>query len=233
MAALVKKIITDRRIAKYLNRLGGQYKLVKNLDKVRSVLELPVDQANYFIRLGLFGPYTEPVGEKYTVSFSAGEGTGTMDSVPDVSGDYLLPLCTFTPPQGKEFDAWLAKGERKAEGATIVVDSDLTVTALYKAFDLNGYWEKQDTEYASDKVFKVQNGQLELYPAFWAQEFSDATITVKTIVKDSDTQYTLTFGNDQETINVTITFTGKDAITLSTTATGHPNIQGNYARVII
>lgn len=68
----------------------------------------------------------------YTVSFNPGDGTGTMAAVEDVVGEYTLPTCTFTAPEGKEFKAWQVGGEEKAEGATITVSEDTTVTALWK-----------------------------------------------------------------------------------------------------
>ena len=52
--------------------------------------------------------------EKLTVTFDAGGGTGTMDSVKIPNGStgtsYTLPKCRFTAPQGKLFDGWLITG---------------------------------------------------------------------------------------------------------------------------
>ena len=41
----------------------------------------------------------------FTVTFSANGGTGTMSSV-SVKGEYALPLCGFTAPEGQEFAGW-------------------------------------------------------------------------------------------------------------------------------
>lgn len=68
----------------------------------------------------------------YTVSFDPGDGTGTMADVEDIVGEYTLPECTFTAPSGKEFKSWEVNSEEKAEGATITVSEDTTVTALWK-----------------------------------------------------------------------------------------------------
>lgn len=68
----------------------------------------------------------------YTVSFDAGDGTGTMADVEDIVGEYTLPACTFTAPASKEFKAWDVDGVEKAEGATIEVSDDITITALWK-----------------------------------------------------------------------------------------------------
>lgn len=42
-----------------------------------------------------------------TVRFDANGGTGTMDTVTvNLNDSYTLPPCTFTAPEGKEFDCW-------------------------------------------------------------------------------------------------------------------------------
>ena len=44
-----------------------------------------------------------------TISFDPNGGTGTMQPMKVKSGEnFMLPECTFTPPEGKEFAGWLA-----------------------------------------------------------------------------------------------------------------------------
>ena len=68
---------------------------------------------------------------EYTVSFSAGEGSGTMDPIKVGEGGSIVePTCTFTAPTGKEFDKWVI-------GSTPVVfpytvNSNVTLTATWK-----------------------------------------------------------------------------------------------------
>ena len=72
--------------------------------------------------------------DKFTVSFDANGGTGTMASVSDVSGEYTLPACTLTAPEGKEFDGWKVgtAGEVKAVGEKITVTANVTLIAQWK-----------------------------------------------------------------------------------------------------
>ena len=71
--------------------------------------------------------------EQVTVSFSPGEGSGTMkEQRVNVGSNYQLPANGFNPPAGKEFDAWSVNGERKNPGESIAVNADTTVTALWK-----------------------------------------------------------------------------------------------------
>ena len=68
-----------------------------------------------------------------TISFNAGAGTGTMQSVQVLEGSsYTLPACTFTAPAGKMFDCWQVGEEYKLANEIITVDSDLTLTAIWK-----------------------------------------------------------------------------------------------------
>lgn len=71
--------------------------------------------------------------EQATVSFSPGEGSGTMaEQKVNVGSNYQLPANDFTAPKGKEFDAWSVNGERKNPRESITVNADTTITALWK-----------------------------------------------------------------------------------------------------
>ena len=73
-----------------------------------------------------------PPVSTYTVSFEANGGANSMADVEDVSGDYVLPANGFTAPNGKQFKCWSVDGEEKAVGATIVVNKDTVVTAIWE-----------------------------------------------------------------------------------------------------
>ena len=47
----------------------------------------------------------------YTVTFDAGEGKGKMDSVEEISGEYILPENDFKSPKQMQFKAWEIDGE--------------------------------------------------------------------------------------------------------------------------
>ncbi len=67
--------------------------------------------------------------ESLTVSFYANGGSGSMADV-KVEKDtyYTLPACTFTAPEGKEFDSW----DEGAPGEKILITEDLILVALWK-----------------------------------------------------------------------------------------------------
>ncbi|RKJ80616.1 hypothetical protein D7X33_05775 [Butyricicoccus sp. 1XD8-22] len=85
-------------------------------------------------------------GEKlptWTVKYDQNDGTGTMDDdtvtvdKDATEAQFTLPPCTFTPPDGKEFDGWAVGSPTAAKnqpGAEITLtQSETTVYALWKA----------------------------------------------------------------------------------------------------
>ena len=87
-----------------------------------------------------------PVETTYTVSFTSNGGSGYMDEVTGVSGEYTLPACGFTAPSGKYFAGWKVNGEGDLlqPGAKITVSADTRIVAQWNVtkytvtFDANG-----------------------------------------------------------------------------------------------
>ncbi|WP_151409339.1 SpaA isopeptide-forming pilin-related protein [Anaerococcus sp. Marseille-P9784] len=78
--------------------------------------------------------------EQATVSFSPGDGSGTMPDVKvNVGSNYQLPANGFTAPSGKEFKAWLVNGVEYQPGVSITVNADTTITALWKVKEPETY----------------------------------------------------------------------------------------------
>lgn len=70
-----------------------------------------------------------------TVRFDANGGTGTMDTVTvNLNDSYTLPPCTFTAPEGKEFDCWkpnVGQGTYKPTD-TYTITGNVTFAAQWK-----------------------------------------------------------------------------------------------------
>ena len=90
-------------------------------------------KGNYDITL-VAGKLTiaEKQPETFTVSFDANGGSGRMKDVTVEAGEYTLPECTFTAPEDKAFDGWLAGSDTYDPGDKITVEADTTVTAQWK-----------------------------------------------------------------------------------------------------
>lgn len=70
---------------------------------------------------------------KYTLTFDANGGTGTMeDVVVEVGETIKLPECTFTAPEDKEFSSWLIGEETYDVGDDYTPEDDVTVKATYQ-----------------------------------------------------------------------------------------------------
>ena len=76
--------------------------------------------------------------QKVNITFEAGDGTGDMEAVQeDRDGNYKLPECGFTAPDGKKFDKWSVvigseEAVEKMPNDEIVASDNVTVTALWK-----------------------------------------------------------------------------------------------------
>ena len=96
------------------------------------------------------GDSGEQTEEKYTVSFNANGGTGSMDAIPEVKGEYTLPANGFVAPNGKHFSGWKVnnQGELKQPGAKINVSANVVLYAQWEndapatytvTFDVQGH----------------------------------------------------------------------------------------------
>ena len=86
---------------------------------------------------GMIFVATAPAVTTYTVTYDANGGTGSMADATGVSGDYVLLVCGFTAPNGKQFKAWSVGGVEKAVGSIINVTANTTVTAIWEAVEYN------------------------------------------------------------------------------------------------
>ena len=68
-----------------------------------------------------------------TITFNAGAGSGSMDSVTVKAGaNYILPECGFTAPADQEFKAWEIGGTEYKVGDSYTVREDTEIKALWE-----------------------------------------------------------------------------------------------------
>ena len=68
-----------------------------------------------------------------TITFNAGGGSGSMDSVTVKAGtNYILPDCGFTAPADQEFKAWEIGGKEYKVGDYYTVNGDTEIKALWE-----------------------------------------------------------------------------------------------------
>ena len=64
------------------------------------------------------------------VIFNPGNGTGSMEEG-ERFGEYILPQCGYTAPDGQEFQGWQINDQQFQPGQSIHVDAVITATALW------------------------------------------------------------------------------------------------------
>ena len=68
-----------------------------------------------------------------TITFNAGGGSGSMDSVTVKTGaNYILPACGFTAPTDQEFKVWEIGGTEYKVGDSYTVNGDTEIKALWE-----------------------------------------------------------------------------------------------------
>ena len=88
-----------------------------------------------------------------TITFNAGGGSGSMDSVTVKAGaNYTLPTCGFTAPTDQQFKAWEIGGMEYPVNAPVTVTADITVEALWEDAPPShehsyGDWSKDGTSH--------------------------------------------------------------------------------------
>ena len=93
----------------------------------------PGDRITVTSDLTIQAQWRNKAPEQATVSFSPGEGSGTMaDEKVNVGSNYTLPANGFTPPEGKEFKAWNVSGQEKQPGDVIQINANVTIKAIWK-----------------------------------------------------------------------------------------------------
>ena len=74
-----------------------------------------------------------PEPKRFTVTFNANGGDGVMEPLTVTEGSSCrLPACTFTAPEGKEFDTWEIDGAKYGESALYPVTANTEVKVLWK-----------------------------------------------------------------------------------------------------
>lgn len=135
---VVIKRVTHKVNAEALNVRGGagtEYSRIGGLTRDKEVVVLETQGEWSKIPYGtdygwVQSKYLKEIEkEVYTVEFNANGGSGTMPDMTVKEGEKLtLPECTFTPPEGKIFDRWVAGHP----GEQVDVGGDSIIRAFWK-----------------------------------------------------------------------------------------------------
>ena len=142
-------------------------------------LGAPGDSVSIVNDVTIHAVWKDKSAEYWTVSFYAGGGSGSMADV-EVEKDtyYTLPACTFTAPEGKEFDSW----DEGAPGEKILITEDLVIVALWKdkpeETEKNPFVDVFDDDYYYDAVLWAYYAEPQVTNGIDATHFGpDKTVT--------------------------------------------------------
>ena len=90
--------------------------------------------------------YANWIENKYTLTFDANGGTGSMTAKTDLTGEYTLPANGFTAPTGKKFKGWslttdgaiVTKVDMTENRTVYAIWEEIPVTTYTLTFDANG-----------------------------------------------------------------------------------------------
>lgn len=137
-------------------------------------------------------PPVNPPVTTYTVSFDANGGTGTMANVTVISGNYTLPPCTFTAPEGQQFKGWATSAS-----GTVITGTSITVSADTKLYAI---WEAKAPVVVSDDL--IGNAVLKSVDQVNARFTKMKSAVVSAIETDNSTKGYLTKDQLQQVKNV-------------------------------
>lgn len=138
--------------------------------------------------------------ETATVTFLPNGGSGSMKVQTVEKGKpYTLPSCTFTAPNGKEFDKWEVDGSYYNVGDAITVNANTNVKATWKGITVTSIRvnsTNHKTDYKVGEALDVTNLTIEVLKSNGSTETVNVTSDMVT-----------GFDSSQEATNQTLTIT--------------------------
>ena len=208
---------------------------------------------NYFVRYaGDHNHFASPdaevtVGEgaslaDCTITFNAGAGSGSMDSVTVKAGaNYILPACGFTAPANQQFKAWEIGGMEYPVNAPVTVTADITVEALWKDAPPShehsyGDWSKDGTSHwheCTDDDCPKKPESIKDKAAHVYTDDADTTCNVcgyeRTVTPPAPTEFIVTFDAGDGTPSVgSMTTTNQKLSSLPSASRSKHSFNGWY-----
>lgn len=120
-----------------------------------------------------------------TLFFDKNGGSGIMDgqSVREYSTT-VLPDCTFTPPDGYEFDQWEINGARYNAGATFTFGQTTTAKAI---------WKLREGVHSITAAYNILDGDVVVSPTMAAAD-ETVTVTVQPVADKAVDSITYSYG---------------------------------------
>ena len=177
-----------------------------------------------------------------TITFNAGGGSGSMDSVTVKTGaNYILPECGFTAPTDQEFKAWEIGGMEYPVNAPVTVTADITVEALWEDAPPShehsyGDWSKDGTSHwheCTDDDCPKKPESIKDKAAHVYTDDADTTCNVcgyeRTVTPPAPTEFIVTFDAGDGTPSVgSMTTTNQKLSSLPSASRSKHSFNGWY-----
>ena len=177
-----------------------------------------------------------------TITFNAGGGSGSMDSVTVKAGtNYTLPACGFTAPANQQFKAWEIGGMEYPVNAPVTVTADITVEALWEDAPPShehsyGDWSKDGTSHwheCTDDDCPKKPESIKDKAAHVYTDDADTTCNVcgyeRTVTPPAPTEFIVTFDAGDGTPSVgSMTTTNQKLSSLPSASRSKHSFDGWY-----
>ena len=170
----------------------------------------PGDRITVTSDLTIQAQWRNKAPEQATVSFSPGEGSGTMaDEKVNVGSNYILPANGFNAPTGKEFKAWNVSGQEKQPGDVIQINANVTIKAIWKEKDPETYNvivqnPQEGGTITAEPTSATAGTQINLtVKPNKGYEIESVTMNGQTLTADTDGKYKFTMPASNATVSAT------------------------------
>lgn len=177
---------------------------------VNGIKKNPGDRITVTSDLTIQAQWRNKAPEQVTISFSAGEGSGTMaDEKVNIGSNYTLPANGFTPPKGKEFKAWNVSGQEKQPGDVIQINANVTIKAIWKEKEPETYNvivqnPQEGGTITAEPTSATAGTQINLtVKPNKGYEIESVTMNGQTLTADTDGKYKFTMPASNATVSAT------------------------------
>ena len=164
--------------------------------------------------------YAKWIENKYTVTFDANGGSGTMTPVTDLTGEYTLPANGFTAPSGKQFKGW----SLTTDGA-IVTKVDMTENRTVYAIWKDIIYSYEFLENTGEQTIDGKANSFKI--VIDADETKFVSLEIDEVLYEKDVDYTVKHGS------TIIEFTSTGLAKLNALSKGEHNVRVTFTDEVI
>ena len=159
--------------------------------------------------------YAKWAENKYTLTFNANGGSGTMEPIADLTGEYTLPANEFTAPTGKKFKGW----SLTADG-TIVTKVDMTENRTVYAIWKDIIYSYEFLENTAEQTIDGKANSFKI--VIDADETKFVSLEIDGVLYEKDVDYTVKHGS------TIIEFTSTGLAKLNALSKGEHNVRVTF-----